>query len=214
MNTLLSARLLLLPQAIYRGDNPCNFKEMSLRFTYVLNKYSGDGDVRFWLKQAHLAKSLLELKDLAVVIPLFFDCLAFAVYDQLIDAEKQEANKIEVTLTPAFAADKFLAYDEFRNKVWRNDGTVDVFLADLNRLVHLANIKLEDNNEEIVKLVFVMGLPSRVAAQLRATPKIETLDSNAVLQISLALMSEAARGESFEVGAVVRTCGSKPYFCC
>ena len=71
---------------------------MNLRVTDVLNKFSGDGDVTVWLKQAHLAKSLLKLKDLAVVIPLFLDGPAFAVYDQLSDAEKQDANKIEVAL--------------------------------------------------------------------------------------------------------------------
>ena len=80
---------------------------MSLRVTDVLNKYSGDGDVTVWLKQAHLAKNLLKLKDLAVVIPLFLDGPAFAVYDRLSDAEKQDANKIEVALRTAFAADKF-----------------------------------------------------------------------------------------------------------
>ena len=106
---------------------------MSLRVTDVLNKYSGDGDVTVWLKQAHLAKNLLKLKDLAVVIPLFLDGPAFAVYDQLSDPEKQDANKIEVALRAAFAADKFLAYDEFRNRLWRNGETVDVFLADLKR---------------------------------------------------------------------------------
>ena len=61
---------------------------MSLRVTDALNKHSGDGDVTVWLKQAHLAKSLLKSKDLAVVIPLFLDGPAFAVYDQLSDAEK------------------------------------------------------------------------------------------------------------------------------
>ena len=157
-----------------------------------------------------MAKNLLKLKDLAVVIPLFLDGPAFAVYDQLSDAEKQDANKIEVALRTAFATDKFLAYNEFRNKVWKNGETVDVFLTDIKRLAHLANFKFEDNNEEIIELAFVMRLSSKVAAQLRATPKIETLDLNAVLQISRALMSEASRSDLFEVGAVARTCESKP----
>ena len=94
--------------------------------------------------------------------------------------------------------------------MWRNGETVDVFLADLKRLAHLASIKFEDSNEEIVKLGFVMGLLSRVAAQLRATPKIETLDLNAVLQISRALIFEASRGDSFEEETVARTYESKP----
>ena len=86
---------------------------MSLRVTDILNKYSGDGGVTVWLKQAHLAKSLLKLKDLAVIIPLFLGGPAFAVNDQLSDTEKQDANQTEVTLRAAFATDKFLAYDEF-----------------------------------------------------------------------------------------------------
>ena len=52
---------------------------MSLKVTDVLNRFTGDGDVSVWLKQAHLAKSLLNLKDLEVVIPLFLDGPAFAV---------------------------------------------------------------------------------------------------------------------------------------
>ena len=53
--------------------------EMSLKVTDVLNRYRGEGDVSVWLKQAQLAKSLLKLKELAEVIPLFLDGPAFAV---------------------------------------------------------------------------------------------------------------------------------------
>ena len=61
---------------------------MSLKVTDVLNRCNGDGDVSIWLKQGHLAKSLLELKNLAVVISSFLDGSAFAVYDQLKEEEK------------------------------------------------------------------------------------------------------------------------------
>ena len=138
---------------------------MSLKVTNVLNRFNGDGDVSVWLKQAHLVKNLLKLKDLAVVIPLFLD-------DQLKDEEKRDADKIELALRTAFACDKFLAYDEFRNRQWKNGESVDVYLADLKRLAHLANI--DGENEEIIKLWFVMGLFNKVSAQLRAAPKIDT----------------------------------------
>ena len=58
-------------------------------------------------QQAHLGKSLLKLKNLAVVIPLFLDVPAFAVYDQLKEEEKRDANKIKLALSTAFACDKF-----------------------------------------------------------------------------------------------------------
>ena len=67
---------------------------MSLKVTDVLNRFNGDGDVSIWLKQAHLAKSLLKLKDLAVVILLFLDGPAFAVYDQLKEEEKKMLIKL------------------------------------------------------------------------------------------------------------------------
>ena len=109
--------------------------EMSLKVTDVLNRYRGEGDVSVWLKQAQLAKSLLKLKDLAVVIPLFLDGPAFAVYDQLSDEDKADATKIEAALRTAFATDKFSAYDEFRNRKWKSGETVDVFLAEIKRLL-------------------------------------------------------------------------------
>ena len=154
---------------------------MSLKVTDVLNRFNGDGDVSVWLKQAHLAKSLLKLKNLAVVIPLFLNSPAFAVYDQLKEEEKRDADKIELTLRTAFACDKFLAYDEFRNRQWKNGESVDVYLADLKRLAYLANI--DGKNEEIIKLSLVMRLSNKVSDQLRATPKIDTLDFSISISI-------------------------------
>ena len=174
---------------------------MGLKVTDILNQFNGDSDVSIWLKQAHLTKSLLKLKDLAVVIPLFLDDPTFAVNDQI--KEKRDADKIELALKTAFAYHKFLAYDEFRNRQWKNGESVHEYLADLKRLPHLANIDSE--NEEIIKLLFFMGLPNKVSAQLRATPKIDTLDLTAILQIFRALMTEIFKSDLIKVGAVARS---------
>ena len=79
-----------------------------------------------------------------------------------------------------------------------------MYLAELKRLVYLANI--DGENGEIIKLSFVMGLPNKFSAQLRATPKIDTLDLTAILQISRALMTEIFKSDLIEVGAVARSC--------
>ena len=52
-----------------------------------------------------------------------------------------------------------------------------------------------------------MGLPSPVAAQLRATPKIDTLELSFVLQIARALMLEIGKDDSFKISeeAVARS---------
>ena len=124
--------------------------------------------------------------------------MALAVYDQLKKKEKRDADKIELALITAFACDKFLAYDEFRNRQWKNGVCID-----LKRLAHLANIDSE--NGEIIKLSFVMGLSNKVSAQIRATPKIDTLDLTAILQMSRALMTEIFKNDLIEVGTVVRS---------
>ena len=78
-----------------------------------------------------------------------------------------------------------------------------MYLADLKQLAYLANI--DGENEEIIKLLFVMGLPNKVSAQLRAMPKIDTLDLTAILQISRALMTETFKSDLIKVGAVARS---------
>ena len=50
-----------------------------------------------------------------------------------------------------------------------------------------------------------MGLPNKVSAQLRATPKIDTLNLTATLQISRALITEIFKSDFIEVGAVARS---------
>ena len=64
------------------------------------------GDVSAWLKQAHLAKELLKLNDLAVLTYSFVSRLdgpAFAVYDQLKVEDKKSSDSIESALRVTFA---------------------------------------------------------------------------------------------------------------
>ena len=67
----------------------------------------------------------------------------------------------------------------------------------------MANI--DGENEKIIKLSFVMGLPNKVSAHLKATPKIDTLDLTAILQISRALVTKIFKSDLIEVGAVARS---------
>ena len=113
---------------------------MSLKITDVLSRFGKESDVSIWISQAHLAKDLLKLEDLAVIIPLFLDGSAFAIYDQLSAEDKKSSDRIEAALKTAIAVDKFNAYEEFRTRMWKPGETVDVFLSDLKRLSKLAEI--------------------------------------------------------------------------
>ena len=152
---------------------------MSLKITDVLSRFGKEPDVSIWISQAHLAKDLLKLEDLAVIIPLFLDGFAFAIYDQLSAEDKKSSDRIEAALKTAIAVDKFNAYEEIRTRMWKPGETVDVFLSDLKRLSKLAEI---GDNEEILNLAFVMGLPRQISGQLRATHKLDTLNLPAILK--------------------------------
>ena len=65
-------------------------------------RFDGTRNVSKWIKQAHLAKNLLGLDDLATVMPMFLDGDAFEVYDQLTDDDKNNAGKIEKALIQGF----------------------------------------------------------------------------------------------------------------
>ena len=164
-------------------------------------RFDGTGNASKWMKQAHLAKSLLGLDDLSTVMPMFLDGDAFDVYDQLTDEDKKDAGKIEKALITAFGADRFTAYDELRTRVCSGGETVDVFLADLRRLAKLTGLVPTGNDDALLKLSFVMGLPKRVSAQIRATPKIDSMTLGEVLTVARALMTNAEQLRS-EVGAV------------
>ena len=108
---------------------------------------------------------MLKLDDLGVIILLFLDGSAFAVYDQLSAEDKKSSDRIEAGLKTAFAVDKFNACEEFRIRMWKPGETANVFLADLKCLSKLADI---GDNEEILKLAFIIGLPRQISGQFRA----------------------------------------------
>lgn len=164
----------------------------NVRLHDVVKRFCGVGeDVAVWLRQLRLVAKLQKIDDLAMVLPLFLDGAAFAVYEQLDEDEKADASCIEAALVLAFGIDKFQAYEEFRTRIRRPKESVDVYLSDLRRLAGLAGFRSDD----LLCSAFVVGLPRSVSAQLRATPKIGSLPIGDVVDLARALMSEQVREE-------------------
>ena len=90
------------------------------------------------------------------------DIYGFRPYEYLGPGRRR---KIEKALLEAFSMDAFQAYNAFRTRVWLNVLLVDVFLADLVKLVHLAEL----TDENLIKRAFVVGLPGQVSRTLQAT---------------------------------------------
>ena len=95
----------------------------------LIPEFSGDStqNVVEWLEKAELVCKLRSVAHLESVIPLRLTGGAFAVYQQLPDADKQDIGKITKALRIAFAVDSFTAYEPFVGRRLQHEETVDVF---------------------------------------------------------------------------------------
>ena len=189
---------------------------MATQLKGVVKRFSGgnDEDVSVWIRQVKLAARLGKIEDLAVVVPLYLDGPAFAVYEQLSSDDQEDFAKIESALLTAFSLNGFQAYEEFRVRKRREGESVDVFLSELRRLAKLGKI---ESCEEILRSAFVIGLPCTVSSQLRALSEVRKIPLDELVHVARALMAEVVRHErnnsSFSLVAVaaVAECSSKPH---
>jgi hypothetical protein len=158
----------------------------------MIRSFDGNGDVDIgtWFAKLKLVAKLKKIEDLSLLIPLYLDGAAFAVYDQMDEEAKKKADDIEKVMLGAFAQDAFGAYDVFRQRSWCPGEPVDVFLSDLRRLARLAGVE----SEELIRCAFVCGLPSDVSSTLRAGVQINATDLSAIAQQARILMSERLHG--------------------
>ena len=158
--------------------------------TDFIKPFDGFRDVSTWLKKVELVAKIKNIKDVKALIPLYLDGTAFAVYEQLSDEEKDDAEKIKEALTEAFGQSKFSAYDSFRQRSWVPGEAVDVFLSDLRRLARLAGV----HSEELIRCAFVCGLPVDVSSQLRTSARILEADMSTIVSQARVLMDERVQG--------------------
>ena len=162
------------------------------RLQDMIKSFPGDGsqDVSNWIKKVQLVARLKNIDDVASLIPLYLEGAAFAVYDQLPDDRKKDANQVEKELVAAFAQNPFSAYDTFRQRSWCPGEAVDVFLADLRRLAGLAGVQ----SQELIRCAFVCGLPADVSGQLRAAAQIRESNLDVIVEQARVLMTERVHG--------------------
>lgn len=154
----------------------------------LIPEFGGGGsqDVVEWLDKAELVCELRGISKPETVIPLRLTGGAFAVYQQLTSADKKDFEKIKRALYTAFAADSFLAYEQFVARKLQPGETVDVFLAELRKLA----TSLGGLSDKVLSCALVAGLPDAVRQLLRASCRMDTLTVEQLLARARAIMSE------------------------
>ena len=124
---------------------------------------------------------------------------AFAVYQQLPDADKQNVGKITKALRTAFAVDSFTAYVQFVTRRLQPGETVDVFLAELRRLA----VPFGGLSDKMLACVFVAGLPDTMTKLLKAGSRLDELPLAHILTRARAVLTDEV-GVAAVVSVVMR----------
>jgi len=151
---------------------PSSYHAMSVKFTDLIEKYDGEGDFSEWIAKLEFVAKLQKIEDLENFFPLFLTKGAFAVYKS-VSADNDTYASLKEALTLAFSADKFQAYDQFVSRTLKPNESVDVYLADLQRLMKL--VDASNASQNILKCAFVHGLPSELRQQMTAACSLEQM---------------------------------------
>lgn len=181
-----------LPQAMSKSsmvsESPGDSLTMDLR---LIPEFDGTSqEVVEWLGKLELVCKLRGFTELHTVVPLRLTGGAFSVYQQLTSSDKEEYTKIKEALILAFAADKFVAYEQFVSRRLRDGESIDVYLADLRRLAELFGGMTDGG----LSCAFVAGLPETARHILRAGSRMESMDINQLLNRARAVLADENHG--------------------
>ena len=136
----------------------------------LVSKYDGGGDFLEWVDKLELVAELQDIKDLHLVLPLFLTGGAFAVYKSIDNKARKDYDKVKDALKLAFSSDPITAYEELQARHLRPGESVDVYVADLDRLAQLVDSTMPST---VIKCAFICGLPADVKMQLKAACKLD-----------------------------------------
>ncbi|CAM1326681.1 Uncharacterised protein r2_g3563 [Pycnogonum litorale] len=165
----------------------------------LIPEFDGSGiqSVVEWFDKAELVCRLRGLSKPECAIPLLLTGGAFSVYQQLSMIDKGDINKIKASL---YAADSFLAYEQFVSRKLRSGESVDVFLAALRNL----SFTLGGLSDNVLACAFVAGLPETARQMLRASSRMEVLSLAEILARARVIMADECEA-LLAAGTVVRS---------
>ena len=171
----------------------------SVKLTDIISKYEGisSGDFTEWVEKLELVAALQNVSDLKSFMPLFLSGPAFAVYKQLTEEEKADYVKMKAALLSAFGVNCYVAYEQLQRRVLQENEPVDVYLADLRRLVSLMG---QGAAEPLLKCAFMAGLPPDVSIQLKYVAAVEKLGLGDLIARARMILSTRSSDISCAVG--------------
>ena len=163
--------------------------------------YNTSGEFSVWIEKLELVATLQKITDKLAFLPLFLSGPAFSVYQQLSDDIKADYDKLKKELTTAFSTNPFSSYEQLRNRVLSEGESVDVYLADLRRLVNLMGQTVAD---PLLRCAFVAGLPTDISLQLKSTVNVESMELSTLVSKARAMLATRSGNSSYVCAGVAK----------
>lgn len=157
-----------------------------VKLTDLVRPFDGHGDIVKWLDKLQLVARMKGIEELASTIPLFLEGSAYDMYTEMSAADQKSEEAIKKKLIKAYGVNRYLAYEMFSRRVWKPEEPVDVYVTDLRKLARLSGIA----GEEVIRCAFVVGLPSSVSRELRASSSVDDMTLPQLIDRARALMAE------------------------
>ena len=153
----------------------------------LVKPYNGKDDICKWLDKFNTLMQLQKFTgDTSEYIPYFLEGDAYELYSQLEPDVIKSGEKLEKALKKSFGLDSFEAFEALRSKRWNSSETVDVYLAGIQRLASLCDIK----SKEFVLHSFVTGLPEDTARNLRTQAQLSSKSLSEIVEITRVLLKD------------------------
>jgi len=170
-----------------------NMAQVSVRLSDALVQFDGTGDFAEWIRKLERVARLQKITELADLLPLFLTGGAFAVYEGISEADKEDYTKVKSALLSAFSPNRFDAYNQAIARRLADDESVDVYHAALTNLATVVG----SDGKDWFRCLFVAGLPESVRQQLRASCALGSMPMAELLEKARDLV-KAARGGAGE----------------
>ena len=149
----------------------------------LISRFDGSGDVDTWLCRAELIVNAKK-ENPAEVIPVCLDGAAFAVYERMSAAHRDDFSQIRMELTRAFGLSVYDAFAAFSDLRLQAGESVEVYAIAVARLGRQCGI----TDDTALACKFVSGLPMDVCEKVKLsigrTPRLK--DATEAAQVLLA----------------------------
>ena len=161
--------------------------------------FDGSGDVEAWLCRAELIVQAKK-EDPAEVIPVCLDGAAFAVYEQMVTADRNDFTRIREELTRAFGLTAYDAFVAFSNRRLQAGESVEVYATAITRLGRQCAI----SDDTALACKFLSGLPSEICEKVRLSlERVPKLGD--AIKAAQVLLPNAHRASNGFVGRAIQS---------